>query len=585
MTSGLRPKLIVAVVTATTALMLAMLLLEGPIVGYRETQRVQGELLAAAREVAAAVDLGTPPDEAADRVGAQTGTRILVLGPGGRVLGDTARDGEALSKAPPMGGGSEIAQARRRGTGTAVARDPATSTPWVYAAVARDGRIIVASRSAASIDAARDELREVLLLGGAVAVLAAVLLTIALSHTMVRPMRELTRVADALSAGDLEVRTRAQGNDELGRLGRALDRMADQLRERLRNLRAEEARLRTVLDAMVEAVFVTDAKGRIVLTNAALDRMVNGPVRGRTAIEAIRSPELHDAVQRAREGETVTVDFGTRVEAEERSIAAHLAPLPDKAGVVSVLHDVTEMKRADRVRRDFVANASHELRTPLTAIRGFAETLRDGAVQDPEASTRFLDTIVRHTLRLQRLVDDLLLLSRAESPDEHYEVGPVDVGPVATDVVRGLGAQAAAKDITVRLEGVDGLPAAHASEDALDQVLVNLVDNAIKYTPQGGQVIVRGRSDDGRVTLEVTDTGPGIPPHHAARIFERFYRVDKGRSREVGGTGLGLSIVKHLVQRMGADVVVDSRVGGGTTFRIILPVEAPSPEPPAAPGT
>jgi two-component system phosphate regulon sensor histidine kinase PhoR len=407
------------------------------------------------------------------------------------------------------------------------------------------------------------------LVGGLVGLVVALVMGELLTRAIGGPLREMTEASEALRGGDLSMRVRSRGRDELGALGNAIDGMADQLVERFDDARREEGRLRTILDSMIEAVFVTDAEGAIVLTNAALTKLAAGRVEGRTAIEAIRSPELHAAVRRA-----ITKGAGAEVELElvaqglRRSIRAQVAPLPKRQGVVAVLHDVTQLKRADAVRRDFVANASHELRTPLTSIRGFAETLLDGALSDERTAQRFVGHIGENARRLERLVEDLLELSRAESPDSKMELVRVDASAVAAQVVAGVEQRALEKRVALARE----LEPAVASADprALDQILLNLVDNAIKYSSEGGHVTVRVKEREGRVVIEVQDDGPGIPAAHLDRIYERFYRVDKGRSRDQGGTGLGLSIVKHLVQRMGGEVSVESRVGHGSVFRVSL---------------
>ncbi len=409
------------------------------------------------------------------------------------------------------------------------------------------------------------------------AVVIALFLTLVLSRTLIAPAGELTRVADALAAGDLSAR---YGNDdrddELGAIGRALDHMAEELGERVLRLRLEQDRLRTILDAMTEAVFVTDALGRITMTNRALDELAGRDAIGLTAREVVDSEELHLAVRGARKETAQSVDLALERDGVRRYFRAQIAPLPDGSGVVAVLHDVTRLESADRIRRDFVANASHELRTPLTAIRGFAETLRDGAIADEEAATRFLDIILKHTLRLQALVADLAALSRAESPDHRLEVAAIDLDALVADVIGGLMTKASQRSVTLSFERSD--PPVHAigSERGLDQVMVNLVDNAIKYTPEGTTVDVRVRDEGDRARIEVHNPGPGIPPEHQARIFERFYRVDEGRSRAVGGTGLGLAIVKHLMAKMGGEVGVESSPGDGVTFWVSLPTEARS---------
>lgn len=411
----------------------------------------------------------------------------------------------------------------------------------------------------------------VIVAGGVVALLLGGLLAELLTRSLTQPVSELARVAAALAAGDVSARLRSERKDELGELARSVDRMADALEQRFTRMAADEAQLRTILDAMVESVFVTDREGRIRVTNAALQRLA-GRVEGRSAVEAIRSPQLHDAVEGALRGVESSVTIETRLGLDPRILHAHVAPLPQRGGVVAVLHDVTDLKLADTVRRDFVANASHELRTPLTAIRGFAETLAEGAIGDPVLAKRFLGRILEHSVRLQWLVDDLMELSRAESPEVAFTLEAVDVAAAVAKALRGLERSASEKKITLGVEGLGGPSLfVRADEVALDHVLVNLIDNGVKYTPDGGQVTVRVRAaGDEHIELEVADTGGGIEPQHLARIFERFYRVDSGRARVVGGTGLGLAIVKHFAQRMGGEVSVESTLGAGTTFLVRL---------------
>ncbi len=337
----------------------------------------------------------------------------------------------------------------------------------------------------------------------------------------------------------------------------------------------DEAHLRTILDAMVEAVFVTDDKGRVTLTNRALDELVTRDVVGRRGKNVIKSKELKQAIRRARkDGEATGVELESHIGDRVYSFHAQVSPLPDGAGVVTVLHDVTKLKNADRIRRDFVANASHELRTPLTAVRGFAETLREGAYEDPVATLRFSEAIVRHTKRLQRLAEDLTVLAQAESPDKDYESWPTDVREVCQECVSSLESFAREKRILLRHD----LPAEPVmitlSAQALDHILINLIENAIKYSGPEGTVTVRVLSNDEQISIEVADEGAGIPLKYQERIFERFYRVDKGRSRVEGGTGLGLSIARHLTRRLGGTIEVESELDAGSTFRVVLPLES-----------
>ncbi|NOY94109.1 MAG: HAMP domain-containing protein [Deltaproteobacteria bacterium] len=571
---GLRANLVGAVVSITAAFVLTLLLIEDPLVESRVEASLTRALDAAVAQARSELAAGADPDSVADSIGARRGLRLSIFDAQGRRMGDTGLNGAALSQ-PSSSRLAELVERARHGQQvrqrwTEAGQD---SSSMHLAVELPDGVVVVAQSSLATSDAIRSTLHELLLLGGGFALLAGLLILFALSRSVVGPASELTQVANALAQGDLEVRTRSRRDDEFGVLGRAMDTMAERLDRQLHKLAAERARLATVLDAMSEAVFVTDSQSRIVLTNAALDALVDGDCIGLTPMEAIRSADLHQAVRKARRGDGAEAEIILTRGDERLTFIAQVAPLPDRAGVVAVLHDVTKARLADRVRRDFVANASHEFRTPLTAIRGFTETLAAGALDDRETAERFLGTIIKHTLRLSRLVDDMLALSRAEAPDEEMALEQVEVGAMARDVALGLEAQARAGDVEITLDGLDDLPTVTTSARALDEILVNLVDNAIKYTPPGGRVCVSGRVEDDAVQIAVHDTGPGIPEAHISRIFERFYRVDEGRSRDVGGTGLGLSIVRHLAARIGAEVEVTSRLGHGTTFCLGLPAD------------
>lgn len=383
-------------------------------------------------------------------------------------------------------------------------------------------------------------------------------------------LRKIRQVVESLTEGSLWRRTRLLRPGDIGDLGRGLDELAEHLSTGETQERRREDRLQTILDAMAEAVMVTDVQGRIALSNEVLTDLVGFDPRGRTATEAIRHPDLHRAIEKAQQGYSGLLEIEIdEAGSARRVLRASVSPLRQRQGTVAVFHDVTEARAADRVRRDFVANANHELRTPLTAIRGFAETLRGGAIDNPESAREFLDIILRHTGRLQALVDDLADLSRFEGEDLELDLGPVDAGALLDEVLRGLESQSNAKKLTVTVSGLEDAPAALAEERALEQVLVNLADNAIKYTPEGGEVRAAVESSGKEVTVWIQNSGPGIPQKHLSRIFERFYRVDAGRSRELGGTGLGLSIVKHLVAKMGGRIRVDSS-GGWTRFELRL---------------
>ena len=563
---GLRWNLIAATMTATAAIVLTILLLEDPLTDYRlaRTQRI--DLQAAIRATELELSRSDDPDAVAEEMGARYGAWILIERDG-KVVGSTRSDRAGFESAAEYLLPNDES-GRRNFQRVALGVDDREY--FVYRRTLPSGDIVQAMRSTQPADAMRSSVRELMLVAGALALIIGVALTWALSRTIVAPARQLTEVADSLARGDLSVRTFSQRDDELGDIGRSLDRLADELNERIASLHAQESRLKTILNSMVEAVFVTDSLGRVVMTNTALDVIAESTAIGKSPSEVLRSDALRDAVRSGRRGDPVSADLTLDIAGRTRVYTAVIAPLPGRGGVVGVLHEVTKQKLADRVRRDFVANASHELRTPLTAIRGFAETLKAGAVTDVESAERFVDVILRHTLRLQALVNDLVALSRAESPEQEYELASVDLSEAVQDVVLGLAAQADQRDLEVRTESLSGLPDVVANPRALDQVLINLVDNAIKYTPEGGLITMRATTELDTVTLEIENSGPGIPPDQLDRIFERFYRVDAGRSRDMGGTGLGLSIVRHLVARMGGEIEAQSEPGQWTRFRLTL---------------
>jgi two-component system phosphate regulon sensor histidine kinase PhoR len=377
-----------------------------------------------------------------------------------------------------------------------------------------------------------------------------------------------------MSEGDLAVRTRMAGHDELGELGDALDRLAGSLAATLGQLRAERDLQGRILEAMQEGVVVVDRDGRIVLVNPALRSMllVGGEAVGKLLVETVRHAQLEDLVQEAR-----ATASSTPVEIElpglkPRRLLVHASPLAgDDGGLLFVFVDVTEVRRLESLRRDFVANASHELRTPVAAVRSATETLRWGALGDPVAAIRFVDIIDRNAQRLQSLVEDMLELSKLESNEFKLKRERVELGSVVPIVLALFRERAEKKGVRVVAELPRESSSVEGDPRALEHVLSNLVDNAVKYCPPGTRVLVSAAPlDEERIKLVVSDTGPGIPAEHLPRVFERFYRVDAGRSRELGGTGLGLSIVKHMVEAMRGKVSVESEVGKGSTFTVSL---------------
>jgi two-component system phosphate regulon sensor histidine kinase PhoR len=404
----------------------------------------------------------------------------------------------------------------------------------------------------------------------------------------------LTRYAGALASADADPTLPPPVRGPLGDLQLRMTQAAAAERRRLEQARAAQRRLEEVLGGMIEGVLVIDETGTVLLGNnrakALLDLRDTDLSLGRPLIELTRHPDLHELVREvvshSDERETFVRDL--QLEGPKPLILQVTAtPMPTASGGVRsfilVFHDVSEMKRLERMRRDFVANVSHELRTPLAAIGGYAETLLGGALDDPQHARRFLGIIERHTVRLGRLVDDLLTLSDLELGRTELRRVALQADDVVESTFEVLRNRAAQAGIALSREVAPDTPALDADEDRLEQALVNLVDNALKYTPQGGQVTVSARAaadarapegvvaGDGFVEIAVADTGIGVLPEDLPRLTERFYRVDKARSRELGGTGLGLAIVKHIVHAHGGWLRIESEVGKGTTVRLYLP--------------
>jgi two-component system phosphate regulon sensor histidine kinase PhoR len=392
---------------------------------------------------------------------------------------------------------------------------------------------------------------------------------------------EIAGAARKMAGGDFSVRTRIPGRDELTELGQSLDRLAGVLSLSVGELKSAIDLHGRILDAMSEGVAVLDQEGRVVLVNPALRAMLllGTDAVGKLLIETVRHAELHDLLIDAQDAPDEMAHLPVEIDLpglKPRRVLVHVAPLSgDDHGILFVFVDVTELRRLESLRRDFVANASHELRTPIAAVRSANETLRNGAIDDPNAALRFLDIIERNSQRLQSLVEDMLELSKLEAKEFKLKRELVDLDSVVPLVVSLFRERAEKKGVRLTAELGEPLRV-EADARAIEHVLSNLVDNAVKYCPTGSSIRVTARKvtareEEGRgVELVVADTGPGIAPEHLPRVFERFYRVDAGRSRELGGTGLGLSIVKHMVEAMRGKVSVSSSVGKGSTFTVSL---------------
>jgi len=533
---------------------------------------------------------GAPLADACTSLATDLGLRITVMAAGGHVLCDSDRTAGVLRD---LAGLPEIRAALTTGTGTAARSDGPSRSPVLYAAVreAQGGTTRVV-RTATPL-AAHDDVIEarwifVAQLLAAAALAAAV--AIVLSRRMLRRLQRLVAFAGKLAAGEPPPYLAPERPDDVGVLEAQLGEMARRIGGTIGELRVERERLEAILRGMVEGVLVTDLAGGVVLLNNRARELLtlppNASPRGRPLVELTRDPAIGELMRELSAGagiasRDVTLSAGTGPTLQVN--AARLRGADGEAfGFVLVLHDVTELRRLEVIRRDFVANVSHELRTPLTAIKGYAETLLGSAGDDRETARRFLAVIDRHSERLGRLINDLLTLSDLELGRTAMRLNAVPVASAVDDVLQIFAEPVARAGVRVSAQVVPGVPPVHADGDRLRQVLINLVDNAIKYTPAGGNVLVRamaasGTEHAGMVEIAVEDSGIGIPAQDLPRLTERFFRVDKARSRELGGTGLGLAIVKHIVQAHGGSLAISSAFGAGTTVRVFFPVAPAAP--------
>ena len=526
----------------------------------------------------------------AERAARRTNSRVTLIAPDGRVLADSERRPADVAEMENHAARPEVRAALNGSAGRDVRRSGTLGTPLIYVAVpvSESGRVVGALRLAAPLEAATpayESLRGVMLAGGAVALVVALGIGLFVAGRVTRPVVEMEDVARQMSEGNFRVRASVRSPDEIGTLGRSLNVMAGRLREKIDDLEREQAKATAILDAMVEGVIATDGHDHIILLNErarGIFGLGQTRVERRPLLEVIRNVDLHGLLSESRaaaDGEVVSREIKLP-DPPARVLQVHAVPLcftGDEPGVVIILHDITELRRLEQVRTEFVANVSHELRTPLTAIQGYLETLLDGALEEPQHARKFLEIVFRHTERLGRLTDDLTDLSNIELGRISLRIEPTDLTEVTESALAIIQPRAGSGRVTVKANLPADMPEVLADRDRLAQILINLVDNAVKYTPAGGHVWVEAqRLSSGMVEVAVRDTGVGVPKADLPRLTERFYRVDKARSRELGGTGLGLAIVKHLVLAHGGDLGIESELWKGTTVRFTLPTGKPT---------
>ena len=506
--------------------------------------------------------------------------RVTVIAPDGTVLGDSeAKPAEMENHAARP----EVAAALHGSIGSNTRTSQTVHSRFLYVAVPVTSGIWKggALRMAYPLDQLESnlaEMRRQIMVGSGLAVLGAMVLAAALAAFTSRRLNRVVGFANAVAEGRLTARIAVGGKDEIATVAEALNKTADKLEEGFSRLRESSQQLEAVLEAMEEGVVAVDAGRRVLCTNQALRQMLGSEITpGQTLDEAVHNFEIVEVMERALASRTVIaadLHSGTPIRWLKMSCSPMLASGNGLHGAVAVLHDVTDLERVEKIRKDFVANVSHELRTPLTSIQGYAETLLESDLLADARSREFVEIIRKHAARMAKLTADLLTLSRIELGRHEFRFAPIPAADMVNNAIQSVQQVAHARNVALTAEGISDQSWVTADSDAVHQVLLNLLDNALKYTSPGGQVKVSAKPVRGGLEFCVSDTGVGIAAEHLPRLFERFYRVDKARSRELGGTGLGLSIVKHIVRAHGGDVRVDSEPGHGSSFFFVLPAAA-----------
>jgi two-component system phosphate regulon sensor histidine kinase PhoR len=542
-------------------------------------------------------------------LGSEIGTRITLIDGQGKILGDSDESPEIMENHADR---PEFQEAASRGWGAATRFSHTLGKTMMYLALRVENpnqpvQYVRTALPSDEIDRELAALRGIIWTAAAVTGGAAMLLALWLARRITQPIEELTRGAERIAAAEYAQKVYLDSHDEVGRLAQTFNRMSEQLSSQFAQLEADRYQLRAILSGMVEGVVALDSEERILFANDRAAQLLGFQTQaavGKRVWEVVRQRALQDVVRKALLGSEPCQGELNGEGTTGRSLAMHAARLPGSPtrGAVLVLHDITELRRLERVRQEFVANVSHELKTPLSVIKACTETLLDGAADDPTHRGSFLEQIGEQAERLHALILDLISLARIESGVEAFEFDEVPLEPIINSCLERNQTRAETKKQLLQVVAPEREPRAQpnpanaerfplappgaaagapsqdgtdvtawADEEAVSQILDNLVDNALKYTPEGGRIWVRWWGDEEYAYLEIEDTGIGIPDSDLPRIFERFYRADKARSRQMGGTGLGLSIVKHLVQAMYGTVQASSRLGQGTRFRVRLP--------------
>jgi two-component system phosphate regulon sensor histidine kinase PhoR len=514
-------------------------------------------------------------------LGKEIGTRITIILPDGKVIADSEENPEIMDNHLDR---PEVREALREDIGSSVRYSSTIERDLMYLALPlrHNNEILAFVRTSKRLRTLEETIAAVqrkFTISGLVVLGIAILISLWVSRRVSRPLEEMTTGVERFAQGDFNLHLPVPPSFEMSKLADALNQMAVQLDEKIKTIVQQKNEQNGILESMEEGVLAIDQEERVITINKAAANMLRikeKQVQGRDVREIVRNSQLQNII-------TNTIQSGKLQEAEivvrsksEKNVQVHGTVLKDTdentIGAVIVLNDVTQLRRLENGRREFVANVSHEIRTPLTSIKGFVEALKEGAIKDEESTQRFLDIIDRQTNRLNTIIEDLLTLSRLESDGERDEIlfQEADINELIQNAIHICQPAAEKKNITLNNK-CENEVFLRINSPLIEEALINLVDNAVKYSPEGSSVDIRCKQQDKEMALQVRDEGPGIAPEHLPRIFERFYRVDRARSRKMGGTGLGLAIVKHIALIHGGRVEVKSTLGKGSKFRIYLP--------------
>ena len=554
-------------------------------VGLSETAylRIKGNLLKQTSLSKSFIEQSADKDDIkaiADNIAKDLGVRVTIIGLDGFVRGDSELNRQQLSEVENHIQRPEIQQALKLKIGENRRFSTTVKKEMLYMAALygkeKNLGIIRLAIPLVEIEAISDNLKKMLSIAFFIAFILALVISFFVSILISRPVREISLMAKGIAEGDFSKRILISSNDEIGDLAKAFNFMAEQIKSRMRDVTAGKSKLEAVLLSMFEGIMVVDNNGGVLLINQTLRKLfgIEENFKGKNTLEIIRNIEIQeitDAVLKLKEG-LKSKEISVMIP-EEKILLINAVPIMKADicdGAVLVFHDITDLRRLEKIRRDFVANVSHELRTPVCSIKGYSETLLEGALHDKNNAEDFLKIIYSDCERLAKLIDDILDLAKIESDNLALDLKSCDVKEIIQRIVSGMSMRAKAKSIDIKVKIPDEIAGIMADENRIAQVLVNLIENALKYTERG-EISISAKEDGDFLQIDVADTGIGIPEKDIPRLFERFYRVDKARSKELGGTGLGLSIVKHIVCAHNGKVSVQSEQGKGSTFSFTIP--------------